>query len=281
MEKGETMKIEKGANAIVTGAGSGIGRALALELARRGANLAVTDIKGERLPGLVAEIRALGVTAEAFTVDHADRDAVLRFSESYEKIFGRADILCLNAGIAVAGPVERLTHEDWARTFGVNLWGPVFMVELFAPSMIARRKGGILITASGAGYTAIPGLSPYSTSKYAMVGLAEALHCELGKHGISVCALCPGVIATNIVAESQMRFADRPGGSTKDKLVRFYATWGASPERVARDGLRGLTKNRCVQPSPGHAWALYYLKRFAPGIYWRAAGMAWSRGWIA
>lgn len=275
------MGIEKGANAIVTGGGSGIGRALALLLARRGANLAVTDIVAERLPPLVDELRALGARAEGFCVDHADRDAVADFFEKYTAAFGHADILCLNAGIAVAGPVQNLTHEDWERTLGVNVWGPVTMVELFVPGMIARKKGAILITSSGAGYGAIPGLAPYSTSKYAMVGLAESLHCELAKHKIKVCALCPGIINTNIVADSPMRFDDAPGQSTKKKMVEFYRNRGTDPARVARDGLRGLARNRCVQPSPGHAWAMYYFKRLAPSLYWFLGRLAWKRGWIA
>ncbi|MEW5736798.1 MAG: SDR family NAD(P)-dependent oxidoreductase [Thermodesulfobacteriota bacterium] len=275
------MWTEKNKNAIVTGAGSGIGRALALELARRGANLAVTDIRADRLPSLVEEIRARGRRAEAFAVDHADRQAVADFFETFTTSFGRADILCLNAGVAVAGPVQNLTHDDWVRTLGVNVWGPVTMIELFVPGMIAQKRGGILITASGAGYGAIPGLAPYSASKYAMVGLAESLNAELGKYNIHVCALCPGVINTNIVSDSPMRFADGPDQPTKNKMVRFYKTWGTDPARVARDGLRGLAKNRCLQPSPGHAWAMYYFKRLAPRLYWALSRLAWKRGWIA
>lgn len=275
------MWTERGAHAIVTGAGSGIGRALALLLARRGASLALTDIIPERLPPLAEEIRALGRRAETYVVDHANRAAVAGFFERYTADFGHADILCLNAGVAVAGPVQNLTHEDWARTLDVNVWGPVFMVELFVPGMIARKKGGILITASGAGYGAIPGLAPYSTSKFAMVGLAESLNAELGKHGIHVCALCPGVINTNIVADSPMRFDDGPGEPTKNKMVRIYKTYGTDPAVVAKDGLRGLAKNRALMPSPGHARAMYYMKRLAPRLYWTLSRLAWKRGWIA
>ena len=269
----------KGGNAIVTGAGSGIGRALALRLAGMGANVAITDIVGERLEPVEREIRGLGVKAFSDVVDHSDPEAVATFHEKYESEWGRADVLCLNAGITVAGPIEELTREDWTRTFGVNLWGPIYMLELFLPQMIKQNSGGVLITASAAGFMGLPALSTYSTSKYAMVGLAESLHLELSKHGIHVCALCPGVINTNIVADGKMRFDKGDDPKTQDKLVRFYATYGTSPETVAKHGIQGLVKNRCVQPSPAHASAMYYIKRFFPVLYCRIGSLVWKKGW--
>lgn len=271
------MWTEKGKNAIVTGAGSGIGKALALLLAQRGANVAITDIVPERLLCVANEIRALGVRAETYAVDHADEKAVEAFHKKFISDFGHVDIMCLNAGIAAAGPAENITDKDWTRTIGVNLWGPVYMVRKFLPKMIEKKSGGILITASVAGFMGLPGLAPYNTSKYGMVGFAETLHIEMAKHGIHVCALCPGIINTNIVSEADMCFDKGAVKNTKDKMVNFYATRGTDPARVARDGLKGLAKNRCVQPSPGHAWAMYYVKRFMPGLYWKISRFVWKR----
>ncbi|MBU2490847.1 MAG: SDR family oxidoreductase [Proteobacteria bacterium] len=270
----------KGKNAIVTGAGSGIGKELALELARRGANVAITDIVAGRLAPVKNELLSLGVKAEAYTVDQADEKAVAEFHGQYTATWGRADILCLNAGVAATGPVENLTLEYWKWNLGVNLWGPIYMVEKFVHQMIQNQGGGILITASVAGFMSFPGMSPYNTSKYGMMGFAETLHIELSKHNIHVCALCPGFINTNIVSDARMAFDKEGGGKVQDKAVKFYATYGADPARVAKDGLRGLAKNRCVQPSPYHAWLMYYFKRFLPGFYWRLTRLAWKKGWV-
>ncbi|MBW1989953.1 MAG: SDR family oxidoreductase [Deltaproteobacteria bacterium] len=266
----------KGKNALVTGAGSGIGKALALELAKRGANVGVTDVAAQRIESLVPELAALGVKARAYVSDQGDKDAVAALHEDYIRDFGRADVLCANAGVAAGGSVQDLLDEDWERTLAVNLWGPIHLVRRFLPQMIENRSGGILITASIAGLAAIPGLAPYNTSKFAMVGFAETLHCELARYGIHVCALCPGIINTNIVAESTARLDGNPG--VHDRMVKFYATWGADPAKVAKDGLKGLAKNRCVQPSPMHGRAMALGKRFFPGTWLRLSKLGWKKG---
>lgn len=274
------MNIYANKTAVVTGAGSGIGRALARELAARGAKVIITDIVKERVDSVVKELEAGGARAGGYVVDHSKKKQVADFTKAVMEDWGLPDVLCLNAGVAAGGKVEELTQKDWDWTLGVNLYGPIYMIQRFVPEMVKRKSGMIMITASGAGLTALPGLSPYSASKYAMVGLCESLHCELYKHNIHVTALCPGVINTGIVEDGRMHFYDGKGASGKDKVRRFYAERGTDPSVVARQGLDGLAKNRCIQPSPFHVWPMYMLKRVSPALYQRITRFVWKKGWL-
>jgi NAD(P)-dependent dehydrogenase (short-subunit alcohol dehydrogenase family) len=268
--------------AIVTGAGSGIGRCIAIELGRAGAKVAVTDIKKDRLDEVVPEIRAQGAVARGYVVDHSDFQQVKDFAEKFKSDFGHVDILCCNAGVAVGGRFEELSLEDWNFVMSTNLWAAIYMVHLFVPGMIERGQGKILITASGAGLTALPALIPYSTSKFAMVGLAESLGIELARYNIQVGALCPGIINTNIVRDSKIMVRDQQGQSQKQKFVDFYANRGASPERVARDAMKALRNRTPVKTSPPwQMWPLWMIKRISPVLYQSIAAFVWKRGWVA
>lgn len=271
---------EKGKNTIVTGAGSGIGKALALQLARRGAHVAVTDIQEDRLEPVKQELLSLGVRAEAYKVDHADEQAVSEFYEQYTAQWGRADIMCLNAGVAAVGAIQDLTLDDWKWNLGVNLWGPIFMVNKFIPSMIKAGSGGILFTVSVAGFSAPPGVAPYATSKHGLIGFAESLKAEMKQYNIHVCALCPGFVNTNIACGARVNIDESRKPEKLDKWKKFYVSFGANPERVAKDGLKGLAKNRLIQPSTYHAWLAYYSKRFIPRVTGAISSLAWKKGWV-
>lgn len=276
------MKNFKGQAAIVTGGGSGIGRALALELARAGARVAVTDINRERIEAVVPELRAQGADARGYLVDHSRLEQVEDFAMKFASDFGHVDILCCNAGIAVGGRFEELTLEDWEFIMATNLWAAVYMIHLFVPGMMERKYGRILITASGAGLTGLPALIPYSTSKFAMVGLAEALAIEMKKYNIYVGALCPGIINTNIIRDSKIILNDEQGISQKQKFVDFYEKFGATPERVAKDAMKALRKGTPAKTSPPwQMWPLWMIKRISPYLYQSLAGFAWKRGLIA
>ncbi len=262
------MNMFKGKNVIVTGAGSGIGRELALQLAGKGANVFVTDIIQERIDQVVGEIKTKGVNAAGFRVDHTKADEVEKFAGDYFFRWKHVDILCSNAGIGVGSNFRELTLKDWEWVMGINLWGGIYMLHYFVPKMIERRSGSILITASGAGLIGLPGMAPYCTSKFAMVGLAESLRGELYKYNIKVSALCPGVINTNIIKDGKIMFAD-PSGKTKQTVVeKFYSTFGVSPAMVARQGISALRRDTGIKVSPGfQMWPVYFLKRLSPSIY--------------
>jgi len=266
--------------AIVTGAGSGIGKELAKELARQGAKLAVTDIVPERVDQVVKELKEMGAEAKGYPVDHSDLAKVKDFAQKFFSDWNEIDVLCLNAGVGLGGKIEQHTIEDWEWIINNNLWSVIYMLQLFLPKMIERQAGKILITASGAGLIGIPGTTPYCTTKFALVGLAESLRAELSKYQINVSVLCPGIINTNIVRDSRLYLADESGQNLKTKFTDFYQRFGADPAKVARDGIRALRRGRGIQPSPLHMWPLYILKRISPALYQYLAGLTWRKGWL-
>ncbi|HUT56015.1 MAG TPA: SDR family oxidoreductase [bacterium] len=264
--------------AVVTGGGSGLGRSLALELAKAGAKVVITDIVEERIEEVVQELKATGAEAGGYKVDGSDYEAVRRFSEGFFEEWGHADILCLNAGVLVGGVIEELKIEDWQWIVGVNFWGAIYMVHLFAPKMIGRKQGKILITASAAGLTPLPGLVPYSTTKFAMVGLSQALRVELAKHNIGVTVLCPGGMNTNIGKDARLRTSDNKIESRRQQLEAKYGFLAKDPAGVARDGLKGLLRDKPIVVSPRwQVWPLWLLVRFSPTIYSAVAKLIWKR----
>lgn len=258
----------KGKNAIVTGAGSGIGRELAMQLAGKGANVFITDIIEERIYQVLGELKAKGVKAAGWRVDNSKADEVEKFARDYFSKWGHVDILCCNAGIGVGGNFKELTLKDWEWVMGINLWGAIYMLHNFVPKMIDRRSGSILITASGAGIIGIPGMATYCTSKFAMVGLAESLRTELYKYNIKVSALCPGIINTNIIKGGKIMFEDKSGNNAQSMVEKFYQKFGVSPAIVARQGISALRRDTGIKVSPGfQMWPVYAVKRLSPTLY--------------
>ena len=254
--------------AIVTGAGSGIGRELALQLAAKGSDVVITDIVRERIDHVVSELRDKGVRAEGYLVDHSKFEEVEKFSRDFFSKWGHVDILCCNAGVGAGSNLKELQLKDWEWVMGINLWGAIYMVHLFVPSMIDRKSGSVLITASAAGLIGIPGMAPYCTSKFAMVGLAESLRGELYKHNIKVSALCPGIINTNIIRDGKILFADKSGQTVQSMVEKFYSTFGVSPAIVARQGISALRRDTGIKVSPGfQMWPVYFLKRLSATVY--------------
>jgi NAD(P)-dependent dehydrogenase (short-subunit alcohol dehydrogenase family) len=247
----------------ITGAGSGIGRATAIEFARLGAKLHVSDVDGERAEAAAAEIVAAGGSAEAHELDVTDAAAVDAFAEAVFATDGAVDILHNNAGIGHTGVVEDTTLDDWRRVIEVNLMGTIHGVHAFVPRMLRQgRPGHIVNTASMAGLVASAQLVPYSTSKFGIVGLSEGLNAELAPRGIHVTALCPGVINTDIVRTTTYRgeIADDAG-----RIQDFYRDRGASPEVVARAAVQAVRRKRLIQPTPySHVMPAWILKRISP-----------------
>lgn len=274
------MSVFEGRNAIVTGSGSGIGRALALELGRAGSRVAVTDIRADRVDAVVDELKGLGADARGYVVDHSKLDAVRDLAQKFEADFGDLDILCSNAGVGHGGRVEEMTIEDWEWVMKINLWGSIYMIQTFVPKMIERREGRILITASGLGIIPAPGMSPYTTSKYAMVGLAESLRCELYKHNVRVSVLCPGIINTNIVDDGRIKVFDEAGESAQSKVSRFYKERGTDPSVVARHAMKALRRDIGIMPTPFHVWPAYSLHRLSPSLFHAIGRFLWRKGWI-
>ena len=262
--------------AVVTGAGSGIGRSMARLLAKLGAKVHVVDIDADNASLVAEEIAGAGGKAVAHTVDCADPAALEALANAVYEEDGRVDILHNNAGIGHAAPVTDTTIDDWQKIIGVNLLGVAYGVQAFAPKMIEQGGGGHIVnTASMAGLTPSAGMAPYSTSKAGVIGMCESLDAELKPHGIRVTALCPGVIDTNIVATSTVRgkIANR-----HEQLTNFYATRGASPDVVARDAVTAIRRKQVIKPSPW--WQVspsWWLMRVSPRAYEALAGKIYKR----
>ncbi len=261
--------------AVVTGAGSGIGRATALLLAREGARVHVVDIDGQRCEDVVAGIRRDNGTASAHVLDCSDADAVEALATGILSEEGRVDVVHLNAGIGHAGRIEDITMEQWRRVLDVNLWGVVAGVHAFVPGMLERGTGHVVITASGLGLVPLAGLAPYTTTKFALVGMAEALDVELRKRGVRVTAVCPGVVDTGIVAASVF---SGHAEAVHSRAGRFFSRRGAAPERVAADVLSALRRPRSIVVSiPMHVVPVWVLHRISPRAYLALASRVVSR----
>jgi NAD(P)-dependent dehydrogenase (short-subunit alcohol dehydrogenase family) len=234
--------------AVVTGAGSGIGRATARLLGRLGASVHVTDLDGDAAAHVLREIEARGGRAVAHAIDVTDPAAVEQLAERVFAAEGAVDVLHNNAGVGHGGKVEDTTLEDWQRVLGVNLMGTVHGVHFFVPRMLEQgRRAHVVNTASALGLIASAQLAPYCTSKFGVVGLSEALNAELAPRGINVSAICPGIIDTPIIGAAVMRgeLIERT-----DATLQFYRERGASPDAVAEAVVDAVRRRRVIQTVP-------------------------------
>lgn len=263
MSKQKRQAFFNGKKVLITGAGSGIGRATALQLAELGAALIISDLNPDGLARTASEALRLGAgSVDTHIVDVSDWDDMQAMAGKVRKQHGALDILVNNAGVGLAGDFLNTTVDDWQWVLGINVMGVVHGCKLFAPDMVANGKGHIINLASAAGYYAAPDMSAYSASKHAVLGMTESLRAELAEKGIGVSAICPGVINTGIVASSRMRGA---AGDAQDKLVAFYRKRNYGPELVAEAILGAVEHNRAVVPVSPEAWVMYGAKRFTPG----------------
>ena len=250
---------------MVTGAGSGIGRATALLLGRLGAAVHVVDIDGDAAEAVRAELARGGAEASAHVVDCSDAAAVEALAERIYAGGATIDILHNNAGIGHGGEIEATTVEDWQQVIGVNLLGVAYGIQAFVPRMLASgRPAAIVNTASLAGLVGFPRMAPYCASKFGVVGLSEALDTELRPRGIRVSAVCPGIVNTPIVSTSIFR-----GGAEADRAtaVELFRRRGISPDEVAEAVVAAVRRERLVQPVPaGRVRSIWLLKRLSPRL---------------
>ena len=252
----------------VTGAGSGIGRATALEFARLGAEVVVSDIDETTVRNTAAEIAAHGGVAHAYTLDVSDADAVEAFAGEVCEQHGVPDIVVNNAGIGQAGRFADTPADQWDRVLEVNLGGVVNGCRAFAPRLVDRGTGGHIVNlASSAAYTPLQSLNAYCTSKAAVYMFSDCLRAELSSSGIELTTVCPGLIDTNIVRTA--RFDAPPGkghlvDERRKQLEKMFATRRYGPEKVAKAIVSAVRKNKPIRPVTPEAYLLYGTARVLP-----------------
>jgi 3-oxoacyl-[acyl-carrier protein] reductase len=194
----------KGKNALVTGAGKGIGKAITLALAAEGVNLALVARTAKDLEEVAQEAKKLGVKVEYATADVADKDAVDQAVEKLVSALGPIDILINNAGVAKLGKFLELSPEEWEQIIRINLFGVYYITRAILPSMLERQTGDIVNVASTAGLKGAPLTSAYSASKFALIGMSESLMLEVRKSNIRVFTLTPSTIATDLAIDLKL-----------------------------------------------------------------------------
>ena len=258
---------------VVTGAGSGIGRATALAFAEQGSRVVVCDLDLESA-GRTAELASLiGPKAHAYRVDVSDGAAVDAFARQVAAEHGVPDVLVNNAGIGHSGTFLQTTEKEWQRVLDVNLWGVIHGCRAFGTLMTERGEGGHIVNlASAAAYLPSKVLAAYATSKAAVLMLSDCLRAELAPAGIGVSAICPGIVNTNITRTSTFSGTTAEQQSAKQqRAARLYARRGFPPEKVAAEILRAVRTRKAVVPVTFEAKAARALGRLSPGLLRLAA----------
>ncbi|MBV9516143.1 MAG: SDR family NAD(P)-dependent oxidoreductase [Mycobacteriaceae bacterium] len=253
-----------GKQAVVTGAGSGIGAALARALVAAGADVLCTDIDAAAAEQTAAAAGTPG-TARAAQLDVTDAAAVQATVDDVVSHAGRLDLMFNNAGIVWAGDTELLTLDQWNAIIDVNIRGVVHGVVAAYPLMIRQGYGHIINTASMAGLVPAGRLTSYATTKHAVVGLSLALRSEAAAHGVGVSVLCPGAVETPILDK---------GGVGDFEGRRFFlagqrSQTGYDPDRLARDVLRAVQRDQAILVVPKLAYAGWLTVRLAPALMQR------------
>ena len=251
----------RGAVAIVTGGGSGIGRALSLELAKRGAVVHVTDVNGASAERTARDI---GGAATHAALDVRDGAAVQQFCDRV----GRVNYMFNNAGIGVGGEVQDLQLSHWDRIIDVNIRGVVNGVQAVYPGMVARGSGHIVNTASMAGLAPAPLLTPYAMTKHAVVGLSVSLRAEAAAYGVRVSALCPSAIETPILDSTGP--ADLPKPKWVPDTRKFLTRASGTPypvEKLAEETLDAVEDDVGVIVIPARARIAWRAYRWAPSLF--------------
>ncbi|WP_131767557.1 SDR family oxidoreductase [Candidatus Protofrankia californiensis] len=259
--------------AVVTGGGSGIGRATALAFAEHGADVVVCDLDLATAERTAELARLLGATAHAYRVDVSDGPAVDTFATEVAAAHGVPDIVVNNAGVGHCGTFLQTTEKEWQRILEVNLGGVIHGCRAFGTLMVDRGEGGHIVNlASAAAYLPSKILAAYATSKAAVYMLSDCLRAELAPAGIGVTTICPGIVNTNITRTTTFsgRSADRLD-ATRDRISALYTRRNFPPDKVAQQILRAVRQNKAVVPVTVEARAARLLARLSPALLRAAA----------
>ncbi len=263
------LRVYDGAVAIVTGAASGIGRALSEELARRGASVILADLEGEANEAVGGIPCASGRSASACTLDVTDFESVRRLVQRVAAEHGRLDFIFNNAGIAVGGELRDHTIEAWNRVIDVNLRGVIHGIQAAYPLMLRQGFGHIVNTASMQGLMPSPLTASYSTTKHALVGLSKALRVEAAGAGVRASVLCPGVVRTPLLSGGKhgIFVAGIPQQEQRDRALTYFERFRPMDvRRFAAKALDQVARNRAIIVIPAWWKLFWWFDRLSPTL---------------
>ena len=266
------MQSFEGRVAAITGAASGIGRALAVDLAHRGAHLALADVDEAGLADTVARCEGRGVKVTSRRVDVADRAAVAAWADAVVTDHGAVHLVVNNAGVALGATVAAMDHDDLEWLMGVNFWGVVHGTKAFLPHLLAAREGHLVNVSSVFGLFSVPAQSAYNASKFAVRGFTDALRIELdlAGAGVSCTTVHPGGIRTNIARNARMDPSAAALTGSDDGPDAFDQVAMTTPEKAARQILRAVERDKRRALVGPDAKVLDLLARLPAGVLQRA-----------
>lgn len=258
------MSIYKGKVAVITGAGSGIGRSLAQQLAALGTRLALSDVNSAGLDGTLKSLPQ-GCDVKSYIVDVASREAFFAHADEVMRDFGAAHFLFNNAGATIVGTVEHTSIEEYEWQIGINIWGVLYGTKAFLPIMRKQMEGCIVNLSSVFGLVAFPSQSAYNMTKFAVRGLTECLWQELDGTGVRAVCVHPGGIKTNI--ERGSRRAKQAGAAEEEFSRKADKLLTTSPEECAGDIIRGVSAGKKRILTGNKSSTLFWLSRLFPNTY--------------
>ncbi|MFX1348204.1 MAG: SDR family NAD(P)-dependent oxidoreductase [Promethearchaeota archaeon] len=269
------MKELKNKNCFITGAAKGIGRAFALALAKEGMNLFITDVDLENLEKVKNEIEDVGVEVYAGKCDVSKFEDFVNIAREFYSKLGDVDLLINNAGISIAGAVNNLELEDWKKVLNVNLWSVIHSLKVFLQRMIERGSGHITNVSSIDGIIGSPDPITYITSKFAVIGLSEALYGQLINRGINVSVILPSYVRTNIYDKAKVRYpkkliddiGEQKLEEFRNLMVHGYSRTASSPDRVVKKYIKGIKENQLFIFDTNWPLPIMALKGTSPQKY--------------
>jgi short-subunit dehydrogenase len=262
------MAFLSGGIAVVTGAGSGIGRALAKRLSVAGCGLALADIEEKSLAETAGMLPGKGAAVSTHVLDVADEAGVRAFAEDVQSRYGRVTLLINNAGMALHGTFEEISLDDLRWLMGINFWGTVYGVKYFLPILRQQPRGQIVNLSSVFGMVAPAGQTAYSSSKFAVRGFTEALRHELEGSSVFVSCVHPGGIRTPIAARGRLG-ANAPKTRKEESVSRLAQLAKTSPEDAATRILRGIERRERRILIGFDARQIDIMQRLRPATYWK------------
>jgi butyryl-CoA dehydrogenase len=263
----------RGKVAAITGAGSGIGRALAQDLAKRGAHLALSDIDEAGLAETVSMCEGFGVKVTSARVDVADRDAVEAWAADVAREHGKVNLIFNNAGVALGATIDLMSYEDFEWLMNINFWGVVHGTKAFLPHLRERGEGHIVNTSSVFGLISVPSQSAYNAAKFGVRGFTDALRMELDADpcGVSCTTIHPGGVKTNIARNARMHTTLASTAAGFDQIAM------TSSEKAARQILRAVRRNKRRALVGPDAKAIDLVTKMPAGIYQRIVAAGFKR----